>query len=238
VAWRERAKLVAFVCAITGCGLVLASVSFQWTEIPLIPVAFLVFAESVRRVRSDEPAAQTVRTPLVFLLALGMFMPTLATDASSLAYTFFLKRIHGVANAQYAHVETPSMSNLYVDQSRNAAEFDDARDGIDLLRREVHSAEPVAAFGASNPFPYIMGWPSPKGGSIAMGYGRTVSDKSHPSPEFMYGAPNFVLKPISPPETESARWLERTYGPYVNEHFEAIAASTFWRLYRRKTTNK
>ncbi len=85
----------------------------------------------------------------------------------------------------------------------------------------------------SNPFPFALGKPSPKGDALWWHVGKTFDEKRHLPAERVYGDTTLLLVPKWPLTPRESKLLQRIYGPYVDTHFARVAESQLWTLYER-----
>ena len=113
-------------------------------------------------------------------------------------------------------------------------------DGLDLLARRVGTDGGVLVFDMFNPFNYLLGRASPKGGFAAAAYKYVFSDASHPCAERFFGTTNYVLVPKypdaalnRPAEGSDGAGLTRLYGSELKRRFRVVEKSSHWVLWRR-----
>jgi hypothetical protein len=105
-------------------------------------------------------------------------------------------------------------------------------DGLDLLRRESTPRETVATFDFSDPFSYAMERRPYTGGSVAMQYTFTFSERFSPSADWLLGGTALVMVPKYP--VLPLEPLQVKYGAFLNSHFYLAAESDRWFLYRHR----
>jgi hypothetical protein len=82
-------------------------------------------------------------------------------------------------------------------------------------------------------FSYALRIPPPDGGASCLHYQGSFSDRSHPSPERLFGSAEIVMLPIVFSQEGSKQGIARNYYPFLASHYHLEAESTQWQLYRR-----
>ena len=107
-------------------------------------------------------------------------------------------------------------------------------DGFSLLQ-EVGAAEPdagpVLALNFANPFPALLNKPSPSRVPIWFHNGRTFSKEIHQPEEEFFSDAEYVILGHGDPSGEA---LWEIYRPYVLEHYQEVASSPSWTVYRKR----
>ncbi|MGI4851972.1 MAG: hypothetical protein ACRYGR_08530, partial [Janthinobacterium lividum] len=114
---------------------------------------------------------------------------------------------------------------------------DHLNDGLRLLRGYHEEHALILQDDFSNPFPYLLQTPPPKGTLAWMDPSRTFSIKDHPKEEDMFGNVEVILAWTAPggldfsPTTAAFRHI---YGQYVVDHYDQMGFDHGWILMRKK----
>lgn len=112
-------------------------------------------------------------------------------------------------------------------------------DGIALLRRHSSDEDGVLAFDEFNPFNYLLGRPTPRGGFAATAYNYIFTGGSHPGVKRFFGDAGYVMvrkyDPDGADTTELAdvRALLDIYGSALQANFTVAEETAHWILWRR-----
>jgi hypothetical protein len=111
-------------------------------------------------------------------------------------------------------------------------------DGLELLRRRTSAADGVLAIDMFNPFNYLLGRHSPRGGMAAAAYNYIFSDAVHPTEARFFGDARCVMvrkysRDAGDFGTEQyhIEGLYRTYRAALEERFTLLEETPHWRLY-------
>jgi hypothetical protein len=110
-------------------------------------------------------------------------------------------------------------------------------DGFSLLKLYRKPGERVMALDFANPFSYGLGIPPAPGGSTNLQFDGTFNAKHKVSPEKLFGAADLVMLPKIFSEGSLQFTVPTIYGPFLYSHFQLVAESSDWKLYRRLRTN-
>ncbi len=105
-------------------------------------------------------------------------------------------------------------------------------DGISLLRQHRRTGDTVMSLDFTNPFSFGLGMKPARGGTTALQFQTTFSERSRPSAEWLFGDAKLVMVPKTFSDGTLQDSIPRLYGPYLKEHFRLIGESAEWRLYR------
>ncbi len=120
------------------------------------------------------------------------------------------------------------LRDLIVEDSGRVAALND---GIELIRRASLPGETVANLDFANPFNFAFERPPYRGGSTAMQYSFTYSDRHKPTPEWLLGGADIVMVPRK--GVLSLEPFLRNYGEFFYGRFRLAAESQWWKLYRQ-----
>ena len=183
------------------------------------------------------PGAAPLRKGLVWLAAaLALVMPL--RDAGTVLAQHALLR---TVPADPLFAGTP-LGGMALTQPLRAApwlpagaQYAQAAEGLGMLRRhgaDGPEAGATLALGFGNPFPALLGRPSPMGAPIWLDYQRSYADDPGATPpERLLAGVQFVMQ--SRGEVNGPP-LWRIYGPAVEAEFELLEIGETWALWRRK----
>lgn len=112
-------------------------------------------------------------------------------------------------------------------------------EGLALIVRRTDARDGVLAFDMFNPFNYLLGRPSPKGGFAAAAYDYVFSDASHPSAQRVLGNATYVIvrkyeaaAADRPEEGSDVAGLVHLYGRVLEQRFSVVEETPHWVLWR------
>lgn len=108
------------------------------------------------------------------------------------------------------------------------------QEAVDILRSEPKLVGKVYTLDMTNPLNALAGRTAPKGVDAWNHVGRTFSADHHRAPEAMFADVEVVMVPKLPVELPTFQLLRQLYGSYVEENYELVTESTYWRAYRRR----
>jgi len=100
-----------------------------------------------------------------------------------------------------------------------------------LLGDGRHCRGGVVVLDQVNPFPFMLGWPPPRGGNLWSGPGAPV----RPADEVFAEAEHVLIPKFS----SYSVWTEQArldYGPYLSENFRAREETQSWIVLSREGT--
>lgn len=107
--------------------------------------------------------------------------------------------------------------------------------GLEILGRagaKRPGAGRVLALNFSNPFPMLLGTPSPNAVPIWLHVGRSFSTELYPPIKHAMTDVEYIM---SAKISENAIYLREIYGPYIAENFDEIDQDVHWTLFRRRS---
>jgi hypothetical protein len=112
---------------------------------------------------------------------------------------------------------------------------DHVNDGLVLLQKSSTQDESVAAIGLINPFSYVLRRKPALGGSPWEIAGDNFPRMHLLDESLVFGNADLIMVPDYPNSNEeSDMFLAEAYRPYLLQHFNFVANSQWWSLYRRK----
>jgi hypothetical protein len=241
---RSHAVLLTLL-AVTAGGLLLLT-NQQPNAFPLNVYAAVVLAAAAAY-RPHEVGKVEWRPGIAVALLLALcFVPLCEEDVLSLAG----------ATLQRGWPTRPNVTSLTIPQrgvylsfgpwvgipKTNGSEYVQSIDeGLELIRRHCEDSDGVLTFDMFNPFNYLLGRTSPRGGFAAAAYDYVYSDAAHPTAERFFGDTSYVLVgKDNGPNVDRASALNnvlgpmRIYGPALRANFKPVAQTQHWVLWRRK----
>ncbi len=106
--------------------------------------------------------------------------------------------------------------------------------GLELLKAagaDQPLAGRVLAINFSNPFPALLGKPSPAGVPIWTHIGRSISERQHPPAAEFFAEVDFLLQARDEPSSEA---IAAIYADTIARDFEERAGDEHWRLFVRR----
>ena len=216
-----------YAAVLSLLGFLLLWTNWQHSGLPLNALFAILLASriSVDGVPDEGRGRARLLAASALILAFTVAIPPLAADIFGLAvatrWSYHNPRMQG------AMFDAPPLRSLVVPTPYALY----LRDGIDLLRRASDSGETVATLDFDNPFGYALQRRPFRGGSPAMQYTMTFSDRHRPSAEWLLGGADVVLVPKYP--VIPLEPLMRNYGEFLRQRFRLAAESSRWFLYRK-----
>jgi len=242
--------VLTLLCA--GVGVVIVAGNFQWYSVPLFAVAGIALAENFRRgwscklatrVSSMSPRSYRLRVGFSSVAVIAACLALAIPDFGSVGHSFLWQVGYPSATMSDVTIHADSLEGISFRETthRNGSADPLARqdpntphgnatlsnDGLRLLQGHVDSHARILAMAFSNPFPFALQLPSPKGSPICID-GTHMSKLYHASAEGVFADVTHVM--FQKPFTGSAAW-EDIYGNYVRTHFVQIDESPLWILY-------
>jgi hypothetical protein len=179
----------------------------------------------------------------VILLSMGGVFAEFVMDAES------VKALHrfqsASARAQGFSINSDGMGRLkFYDSMREnlPSHFDNGRfitgyvnDGLTLLRNSSTQDERVLTLGYINPFAYILRRKPALGGSPWLKEGENFPQTRPLDASMIFGNADLIMVAnYQSSSQESDIALAAAYHSYLVQHFDLVASSQWWSLYRRK----
>jgi hypothetical protein len=197
-----------------------------------------------------------LRVTLSYVFAAMMVLSIVTFDFLSVGCAYAWKRWRAAVLPSDAHIEAPPLKDMLLEPpTYNRAEYDRLKttlpttdelrtctyqygrrlnDGLALLEGHYDKNSRILALEASNPFPFALQLPPPRGAPCLWHLGRLESESHHPPADVVFEGVTHVMIPKIAEGVELA-FLHRIFDPYVKEHFEVVAESPMWTLMVRKT---
>jgi hypothetical protein len=245
VLWK-RVRVWLFVLSTVGVGGFLLSTNHQAMSLPLDGIAAVLLVDAVVR-RETGGGDDRMRWLLAMFLGALCVLPLTLMNGVSLAAAA-RERWQGPAapavllqSARGASILLGPVMGRLTTETGGAAYAETLNDGMDLIRTHAGPSEGALAIDLCNPFNYLLGRPSPRGGMASAGYHVTFSETAHPSADRYFGEARWVLvRKYSksaedfPIEDYLIQGILRVYGPALEQRFRPVAETGHWVLWRRQ----
>jgi hypothetical protein len=186
------------IAAVFGGELALVASNYQSGELPLLALAALYGAETIRRqtgALAAEGFFMAVRNSGAALLLLFFLLPTLAADLKTIRYS-----AQGFANGWYIVPDTLRSTRLsdfrFASPGTRLAEMREymamVDEGMRLLRRHETPQMRLAVFLFSNPYHLALGVAPARGGMVCW-HPAGITKRSHPPLKRMLGDATHIL---------------------------------------------
>jgi hypothetical protein len=153
----------------------------------------------------------------------------------------------GLGGVVFSCYENPILEQESLSKPRRNSDLAEARIGQEYIKSVLDGAEILKASGIAdksvmtldfvNPFSFLLAMKPAIGDHTCVHYGRTMNDGITPSPEDYLGQADYVMVPLKPKTPPTADFLWRTYRPYIEKEFDKSAATEYWVLWKRISTN-
>jgi len=230
-----RKKLdVARIVLISGgaacvAGLLLIFTNFERIGFPLQAIVPIFLVDASNQTGRPESRIEKSFHLCILVWSSALILTLLIPSAISLSYGVAHKVIMG---DQYQPLQSPRLAGFVAVREDESYQIF-VNDGIALLKRYIKPKDSVMSLDFSNPFSFGLGLSPARGGAIALQYGTTFNEFHKPEPEWLFGYATLVMVPKKFLDFGNENIL-RLYGPYLNLHFQLIAESAQWRLYRNR----
>jgi hypothetical protein len=227
------------VAVLFGSETMLVTFNCQTGELPLLALAALYCAETIRRQRPDTAEDGffiAVRNSGAALLLLFFLLPTLAEDLKSVRYS---ARV--TAQGQYLTSETLRSTRLNdlrfcLPGSRSEETLDymaTVDEGIQLLRRHANPQMRLQVFLFSNPYQVALGLPPAQGGVVCWSW-VGMAESSHPPLERLVGNATHILAGCGPDiKDEYGAICRPSYGTEWDAlHLEVVEQTKHFTLFK------
>lgn len=108
-------------------------------------------------------------------------------------------------------------------------------EGLELLAKSSSPQETILSPGFHNPFSYILRRKPALGGSLWLLLDNNISRTHTLQADRVFGNADLIMFPNSDTNPrESDLFIQSTYQSYFSQHFDFVARSKSWLLYRRK----
>jgi hypothetical protein len=204
-------------------GLCLLSTNWQFYQLPLNTVVTILVIDWL----ASRPAGGWLpMRAAVVLSGLALFVSSVSMDARGLAFGFQQRAFGGNA---YVGFNDSRLAGFTGDER---AYVESINDGLSLLRKYKKADDTLVVVDYANPFSYTLGIKPSSGGATWLHYGTDL-DMSRPSPERVFGGSSLAMVPKVFYVPVIQEPVQRIFRPFLLKHYEPIAESPRWWLYRR-----
>ncbi|CUH79480.1 hypothetical protein [Tropicibacter naphthalenivorans] len=235
-AMRLRAVLLLVVAAAMGCAILMQN---HWLSESAIYAALPIIAAEWTSLLHSEDDSPEMPTPLWaglagLCVALSMLYP-IRDGGTVLAQVVQAQRFA----PDPALAGTPQADFLLHERWRFDPTSGPAQDytrmieayqALDTLGAGLPQTGTTLALNFSNPFPMLLGKPSPKRAPIWLHEGRSFSADSYIPAEEMFDGVDFIAVAVGEGSGEA---LWQIYQPYIEAHFERVTELDAWMIWAR-----
>lgn len=248
--WREALRITVLGGLVGGCALAMSFANTAESgEIPLLVVIGMLLLNETRRKRDDAVREQKwAWLASAALVGLALATPIMWRDASSIAAAAASHEYRTRAMPDEQRFQSAAMRDFVIPHDtewvtvywRSAELPTRINDGLALIRRVGGERSTVLTLSFSNPFPFALGAPAPRGAPVWLDYDYNFNEEVFLPPERVFADAEFVAIPIindgdayrtGRATTEA---LRNIYGPFLEENYVEAGRSSHWILLRRK----
>lgn len=221
--------------------------AFERVFVPSLPDA--------ANVAASDGESRRLRSLIGYVVVLAAISGIAAPDYLSVANSFLRKVAGSRSVADDWRIDSPTMRDmafsLREDDVKDSAQtlaklrlrmvgsertpHDYAfvvNDALQLLHGRVDKRSRVFSTYLSNPYPFALGLPSPRGAPAALFWGGDMNEEHYLPPEEIFGdVTHLLFCNLATTENKSMR---RVFGDYIQDNFVLAAESELWTLYLRK----
>lgn len=235
----EAWRVAALLCLVAAMGSVVLTQNHYVTEaavyclLPLIAVEWTGYLR--RTLPSRDPGIVTIALAVIFITLRPSLVDTAVLATNQLKF---------LQKGEDSRLAGTMMHDLRIHprhtgeegscKSHNCHDYTRMLDGLALLQAAGAGAPEAGAvftFNFSNPFPVLLGKPSPRAAAIWYHQYRTFSEEVFAPAETLFADVEFVM--VSKTEGNAAAML-RIYGAALEAMFTEVSELGDWRLLRRK----
>ena len=233
-AWAKARRLITLVGVVLSIAAFFLLTNFQRGRLPLLAVLGLLIAQEIESHFRNTPSLQLVPRTAILALSCLFVAGSITLDAIPLVCGAAFHSLRFKTNRLLFN--SPELAGI---RDVDAPYVAFVNDGIALLQRNHGSGETVVSLDFSNPFPYSLGIPPPKGGTpVGIQYRTNFDDAHQLPPAWLFGSADLVMLPVTFTDGTLQESVPRIYGPYLRAHFHAVDRSENWLLYRKDAIPK
>ena len=201
-----------------------------YDEIPVFAGFSILCAVRLQTAGYDESEARYKAViGLCCLIFVGIYF---VPDARSLWVAASLRASEPVPLETF---DSDSMRSLKVDGLGGGLPHPDTyvakiNDGLALIRQAGLEHEACFTLDFTNPFPFALRSPPPRGGATFWQENFSFARDSYPAPALAFRGVDILMIPKFPEIPWETPVLLEIYGPYIASHFIPVAESKHWRL--------
>jgi hypothetical protein len=217
-------------------------------EIPLFFVMGLIMFEYLHRELELSKTSKVGAAKITYLISIFILIPFLGgtifvKDIASVAYSvgWHKSRLPSIEISQ--RFQSKTLHDFVVPESSEAVtvywKVKDVpyriNEGLALLRKYISNESRIFLMGYSNPFPFALGLPSPRGTSLWWDINYSFNKDSYPSPEKIFKDTTMVMIPnVSSKDPgccmDTLDLMKKLYGDFLGKNFVEKDRSQFWTL--------
>lgn len=229
---RERFATVALLAAGIAAGMGVMAQNHHFAEASPYAMALLAAIAWARRgvVDGDSPARRVIRTAML-LAAVRLATLDVGTVAYQAVQARRLPPIPQFAGTAMAQMRAPIVSVAAPCAIQTCSEIDRAAAGVALLQAAGATPEDgaVLSLNFSNPFPALLGVPSPRHAPVWLHKYHSFTATEHVPADRLFEGVAFVMVARGEGNADA---LVAIYRDHLDVHFEEIDANQHWRLLR------
>ena len=248
---RDAIRITITATVIGVSALLIASFNTgEQGEIPLFVVLGLYILTEVRIAGSTMNGQLQERWRYVAAIAIvwfGVAGPIMLRDAKSIWVGYQSRDYAGLAPAHQIF-DSPSMRDFVIRHDAYwVTEYWETsqlprriNDGLELMRRTVGPDSTILTLAFSNPFPFALELPAPRGTPIWFDYGLNYNEKVYPDAQKLFEDVGYIAIPIIRDTDgyltgrKNVETLLKIYGPFLHDHYREVGRSTYWILLKRQ----
>ncbi|WP_092750186.1 hypothetical protein [Rhizobium aethiopicum] len=217
-----------------AAGILLIEQNFQRIGILTLGASAAIITESL--CRAGLPSRHWKARLALPLLVGFLLLPAAVSNAASLAIHTYC-----AAEGRGKPIPLPAFSEIRLVEMWSAGQYEyfegynrTLADASAALSRLSTETERVAVLDFVNPFSAGLRLIPPVGDSVWYHWGRTLGPDYHPAPEQMFVDIDLILDPKWPIEIWTGNGMRDVYAHYIARHYQMVAQTADWRIYRRK----
>jgi hypothetical protein len=227
----SRRDAVLLAVAFSGLSLVTVLTSWQWGESALLPMLAIAFGSL---------AMSSEHARLARVLAIVATVPFLAKALASVAYACAFPALHAEYLRPPHAFSEPSTRGLMMVGSDSACRRSDyvtrIEGGVAKLRELGLAHSNVLVLDFSNPFPYLLDAPPPRGAGVVWHAHSTVSETTFLPPDRMFADADAVLIPQCAEDPFAVNLLMAHYSAYLTAMYREIGKDSNFVFLVRKSS--
>ena len=215
--------------SVTVASLLLIFGNFQPSELPLLGFYFLTVGQ---RLLANRPRTSTEGSGMLSLMIGGGAIFAGISIVSAIASLSIALWVMMYSGRGAPHFQSQALRQFVpVRDDESYTSF--VNDGFSLLKMYRKPGERVMSLDFTNPFSYGLWIPPAPGGSTNLQFNGSFNVKHNVSPEKLFGAADLVMLPKNFSDGSLQLTVPMIYGPFLDSHFQLVAESLDWKLYRR-----
>ena len=244
-------KVLIIIPFVVLSGLLICTTNAQWTDIPLFFIAGLILLECLRReVKLSGDSISSI-SGLNYLWAVLIIIPffcgsILLKDIESVAYSAAWNKFKLPTTSESQRFQSRTLYDLVVpENSDNGSSNENVRvaseypgivnDGLVMLRKNMSTESRIFSMSFSNPFPFALELPPPRGDASWWHGGKSFNRNYFPDADQVFKNVDMVMVPKFADSqlqrrSEATELMKEIYGGYLKSHFIEKDSSQFWTL--------